>query len=289
MARKLAPFLKRKFIVIPRKVEDSYYRRFVAPLVASFDVYAKGFNIRSEHYEPVPHLTFYEVLPDVTSATNGRAETSVAVAEDIAFELTFAYGEHRLVANQHEAVSVTVEKADDAYTFRRIVRDRARELGVMHLLKDQKLDFHQWPAVLSKNQAIDWINRNKTQLEQAGVVLHQRSTGDKKYFVGQSTMNIEVRESIDWFDIHATVRFGDYEIPFKKLRSLMLAKKHELTLAQRRGGDHSRSVVCRIFRTVCLYGESDRRRRRYGTTQEIPPGPGARPAKRRTGEGDDGP
>ena len=231
---KLAPFLKRKFIVIPRKVEDSYYRKFVAPLVASFDVYAKGFDIRSEHYPPEPHLTFYEVQPeesaDPTYNGNGSAAASVKTAEDIAFELTFEYGEHRLIPNQDEAVSVVVEKEDDQYVFRRIVRDLAHEIGVMHLLKDQQLDFHQWPAVLDKNQAIDWINRHQAQLEQAGVVLHQQSTGSKKYFVGTSSINIEVRENIDWFDIHAVVRFGDYEIPFKKLRSFILAKKHELVL-----------------------------------------------------------
>ena len=229
---KLAPFLKRKFIVIPRKVEDSYYRKFVAPLVASFDVYAKGFDIRSERYQPEPHLTFYEVQPETSYSTNGNGSPArvEAAVEDIAFELTFEYGDHRLVPNQDESVSVVVEKEDDQYTFRRIVRDLAREVGVMHLLKDQQLDFHQWPAVLNKNKAIDWINRHKGQLEQAGVVIHQQSTGTKKYFVGTSSIDIEVHENIDWFDIHAVVRFGDYEIPFKKLRSFILAKKHELIL-----------------------------------------------------------
>jgi hypothetical protein len=233
---KLAPFLKRKFIVIPRKVEDSYYRKFVAPLVASFDVYAKGFDIRSESHRPQPHLTFYEVHPDAADASGNPARGATAIsstgseAEDIAFELTFAYGEHRLVPNQKEAVSVVVEQEDDQYTFRRIVRDMAREIGVMHLLKDQSLDFHEWPAVLDKNKAIDWINRHRPQLEEAGVVVHQQRTGGRKYFLGPSSINVQVRENIDWFDIHAVVCFGDYQIPFKKLRSSILAKKRELLL-----------------------------------------------------------
>ena len=42
---KLQPFLNKKSILIPRKLEDTYYRKFVAPLVASFDVRAKGFEI----------------------------------------------------------------------------------------------------------------------------------------------------------------------------------------------------------------------------------------------------
>ncbi len=227
--KKLAPFLQRKFIVIPRKVEDSYYRKFVAPLVASFDVYAKGFDIRSEHHEPIPHLTFYEVQPNESYADDRPAAASTEVA-DIAFELTFAYGDHQLRPDQQEAVNVTVEEADGEYTFRRVVRDRAREMGVMQLLKDQQLDFHQWPAVLDKAEAIDWVNRHQDLLEEAGVEIHQRSTSDKRYFVGRSSISISVRENIDWFDIHATVCFGDYEVPFQQLRTLVLAKQHELTL-----------------------------------------------------------
>lgn len=59
--KKLQPFLNKKFILIPRKVEEAYYEKFVAPLVEQFDVYAKGFDIRSEKFEPSPHLTFSEI------------------------------------------------------------------------------------------------------------------------------------------------------------------------------------------------------------------------------------
>src|SRR5690606_8254970 len=56
---KLQAFLNKRFIVIPKKVEDSYYHKFVTPLVASFDVYAKGFDIHTEKYDLLPRLTFY--------------------------------------------------------------------------------------------------------------------------------------------------------------------------------------------------------------------------------------
>lgn len=65
--KKLQPFLNKKFIVIPRKVEETYYQKFVAPLVESFDVYAKGFDIKSEQYSPNPFLTFTE-LTDIDAA-----------------------------------------------------------------------------------------------------------------------------------------------------------------------------------------------------------------------------
>ncbi|MFN3802644.1 MAG: ATP-dependent helicase, partial [Belliella pelovolcani] len=52
--KKLSPFLNKKFIVIPKKVEQQYYEKFVTQLVASFDVYAKGFEIKVERNIPEP-------------------------------------------------------------------------------------------------------------------------------------------------------------------------------------------------------------------------------------------
>ena len=46
--KKLQPFLRKKFIVIPKKIEEDYYRKFVTSIITSFDVYARGFEIRSE-------------------------------------------------------------------------------------------------------------------------------------------------------------------------------------------------------------------------------------------------
>ncbi|MEO6684524.1 MAG: ATP-dependent helicase, partial [Dyadobacter sp.] len=45
--KKIKPFLAKKFIAIPRKMEEQYYERFVAPLIASYDVISKGFDIRN--------------------------------------------------------------------------------------------------------------------------------------------------------------------------------------------------------------------------------------------------
>ena len=43
-------------------------------------------------------------------------------------------------------------------------------------------------------------------------------------------IELEVKENIDWFDIHARIRFGEYEISFKELRKLILKKKVEFKL-----------------------------------------------------------
>src|SRR5690606_1400665 len=60
--------------------------------------------------------------------------------------------------------------------------------------------------------------------------VRQAESRDKKYFVGKAVIEVEVKESIDWFDIHARISVGEFEIPFKDLRKLILKKKVEFKL-----------------------------------------------------------
>ncbi len=231
---KLQPFLNKKFIMIPRKVEDSYYRKFVAPLVASFDVYAKGFEIQTERHKPVPQLNFYEVhgkqQPELVTKERNDSQKETTEARDMCFEISFQYGENYFQPSEQDEVSVVVEKDKDEYVFHRIVRDRQREEEVVSLLQKKSIDLQSSRAILDKSTAFTWINRHKDELGKAGIRLQQKNGRDKKYFLGKSTIDIEVRENIDWFDIYAKVQFGPYEIPFRKIRKLILARQRELKL-----------------------------------------------------------
>ena len=48
--KKLRPFFSKNHIVIPRNIEQQYYERFVTQLIAAYDVYAKGFEIRDRSF-----------------------------------------------------------------------------------------------------------------------------------------------------------------------------------------------------------------------------------------------
>lgn len=234
---KLMPFLNKKFIIIPKKVEDSYYRKFIAPMIASFDVYAKGFDIRTEQHIPQTQLNFYEVN-NAEQGTLFSSGSKAAVADagvlsmsdKICFELAFQYGSHHFKYEKNNPVSVMVEKQEDQYTFRRIVRNTQEEKKVLSWLKSKEIEFRRSQAVLPKSVAFDWINRHREVLEEMGIALRQRYQKDKKYFLGESSIDIEIKENIDWFDIYAKVRFGPYEIPFQKIRALMLNKQREFAL-----------------------------------------------------------
>jgi hypothetical protein len=54
--KKLQPFLNKRFISIPKSSEQSYFEKFVAPLIEKHNVYAEGFTINTEKYDATAFL-----------------------------------------------------------------------------------------------------------------------------------------------------------------------------------------------------------------------------------------
>ncbi|MTI20712.1 DEAD/DEAH box helicase [Fulvivirga sp. RKSG066] len=229
--KKLMPFLNKKFIVIPRNVEETYYNKFVAPLVASFDVYAKGFEINSEHYDPLPILTLSELQSNSGNMSlfeeNGEAKTE---SEKILFELAFKYGPFQFKADNIGPVSVSVEKTKNDYIFHRVKRKLDDEKETINYLVSSGLPLKGSRIAMPKTKAFAWLDNERTDLENRGFKIEQKGKSSKKYFIGEYKIKVEVRENIDWFDIHAVVKFGDYEISFKQLRKMIMKKNHEIEL-----------------------------------------------------------
>ena len=233
--KKLRPFLTKNHIVIPRNIEEQYYQRFVVPLIAAYDVYAKGFEIRQETMPPVPVLTVSE-----QTMTGQRAAPSLfadgPVAEDepgqkLTFDLSFQYGQFqfRFDSFAHSA-NVSVEKVGDEYVFHKIRRDQRVERQKLNALKEIGLDLRSGRLAVDRAQAFDWLASHSQLVQENGFVLRQSEGDAKRYFLGYSSLNVSIEEGRDWFDIYANVRFGEFEIPFIKLRSLILNKKREFAL-----------------------------------------------------------
>lgn len=225
---KLKPFLNKKFIVIPRNMEENYYQKFVAPLVASFNVYAKGFRIQNEKLEPEPILHFSEF----GNGTNGNLFEDSAVPEPdkIVFELCFQYGNYQFPANKVQPISVKLEKVGEDYTFHKVRRAKTVEKGTIGFLSSIGLPLSNARAVMDKSSAFGWINSNLMPLTEQGIRLNQKNSNGKKYFLGTSSIQLQINENIDWFDVNAIIRFGDYEIPFKDLRKYMSRNRREFKL-----------------------------------------------------------
>jgi hypothetical protein len=235
--KKIRPFLTKNHIIIPRNVEDQYYQRFVAPLVSTYEVFAQGFEIKYETAELIPVLTISEnsvssnAVPSLFDAQHSIVEAPENDQTQVIFELSFRYGNFTFKFDSFAAhANVSLEKKGDSYLFHKVRRNLKIEKDKILFLKELGLNMGQGRCVLPKSEAFEWIQSKHFQLQEAGVLLHQNTGNSKRYFLGYSSIDISFQETRDWFDVYATVRFGTFEIPFIKLRNLILARKKEFTL-----------------------------------------------------------
>ncbi|UKJ07757.1 DEAD/DEAH box helicase [Solitalea lacus] len=216
--KKLVPFLNKRFIEIPRSSEKTYFEKFVAPLIEKHHVYAEGFDIITEKYEAAPQLKL-NLKKEIPS-----------------LDLSFRYGKYKFPFGSQSAVSVSVEKKDENYAFHRIKRSvnweqkKANELLTLGLTLEIPNHFHlhRLSAEPDEFSLHEWLNEHFEELQKTGFAIDQ--SGDKRYVFGKSSINLSFKENNDWFDIHAIVRFGSYEIPFIDLKHHILNRKREFTL-----------------------------------------------------------
>jgi SNF2 family DNA or RNA helicase len=79
------------------------------------------------------------------------------------------------------------------------------------------------------HKMLEWLAEHNETLEAAGFSINQDENG-KKYFLGKSKIDLKINESNDWFDVYATVFFGEMEIPFIELKDHILTGKKEFLL-----------------------------------------------------------
>ena len=232
---KLKPFLNKKFVVIPRKVEATYYEKFVSNLVASFDVYAKGFDINTERHDLVPEITFSELsstqtaIPDLfgSGRNSGKGEPELA---KLLFKIGFKYGPYTFPYDVNATSSVKLERKGEEYIFHKVKRNVEAELSIIKKLGEKGLALKNGRQTLTRGAGFAWLAEKKEFIDNEGIIVRQSEKDSKRYFVGEAHIDIKVNENIDWFDIHAIIKFGDFEIPFEQLRKLISGKKREIVL-----------------------------------------------------------
>jgi SNF2 family DNA or RNA helicase len=220
--KKLMPFLNKRFITIPKATEETYFEKFVAPLIEKYHVYAEGFDIKTVRHNPIPTLKIIYVEGGISQ-----------------LQLYFKYGSYAFSMGNEKKVTVRLEKNDDNYIFTRIKRDSLFEKQHFNILlglglKKTSALFYNLEAIHDAEEGhsyaiINWINEHIDTLTEKGFEIEPPS-GVKKFLFATNKIDFEIKEDNDWFDINAIVYFGNHPIPFISLKQHILHKKREFTL-----------------------------------------------------------
>ncbi|MBP6386187.1 MAG: DEAD/DEAH box helicase [Pseudarcicella sp.] len=225
--KKIQPFLSKKFILIPQKVEEEYYRKFVANIIANYDVHAKGFDVILQNFEVKPVLKIAEIatqsqqLDLFGNVTNGNvSETKIKLS------LCFVYGEKDFVFDSFQSdFNVFLTKDDEKYTFHKIKRNLVLEKDIVSFFKKSGLAIIDGKVYLSPQEYFTWINEFSNDLENKQIeIVDEIIESASNFFLGVVKMQLSITENKDWFDIHTIVKFGEYELSFWELRNYVLNK-----------------------------------------------------------------
>lgn len=248
---KLKPFLNKNFIEVPRRVESDFFKKFGHQLIASFDVYAKGFDIKLEESKPKAVISFTELQkvnysPSLfaaetpksgslfdTNIENQELETNFQIAKDdtqILFDLKFYYANEPFSADHPNPTLVRQEETENGFNFYKIKRDFNIENQILDFLKSLNLTLLHSKKTMPRAEAFAWIFENKVALDNEGITVIQNAKDTKKYFTGAGQLDININENIDWFDIHIKVFFGEFSIPFVYLKRVILKGQKEFKL-----------------------------------------------------------
>lgn len=232
--KKIQPFFTKKHIIIERRFEPEYYRKFVNSMITQFDVEAKGFEINTESAIPEGILTFAELAGSNSSVDLFGNEILPEHRELVVFEPRFKYGDQDFrmaTAGEARGNSCRMEENNGNFTFYKTVRASKLEDKIVTILKKKGLDFKHGKMAMPKTQAFEWMGLHEEYLKENKIQIRQKARPDGKlYHIGQAQISIEINENIDWFDVQAMIKFGVYLVPFAKIRRLIIAGKTEFEL-----------------------------------------------------------
>ena len=221
-AKKLQPFFEKSHITIPVSMEEKYYAGFVLKAVRDFEVRASGFRILEEDTEKEAVLSLEKNL---------KSEPSLL--------LSFLYGDEKFLPNSNRKTGVKIQNENNDYVFVKVNRDFEWEKNILQFLSESGLEenngYFSPPGLeLLENEnalyfLINWLIKNKPRFEKKRIRILQEKL-EKVFFTGNQSLELSAKINGDWFDVHAIVKFGEFNIPFIKLKKFILNDIREFVL-----------------------------------------------------------
>lgn len=208
--KKLLPFFSKQFVNIPKASEKKYFESFVLKSIERYNVKASGFEIKIPETIPQSVLIFEKDWKD---------RFNMILKFDYKGNLISPqYPKNRFVKALLETDNYQFEVLERNYDFEQQKIDFLHSIGLHdtgnynYKIKNLEDDDH------NEIEMIEWLNKYGSILKENDFEVRQKFF-NKKYFIEKAWIDFQVDDKNDWFDVRATVNFGNYSIPFKKLRN----------------------------------------------------------------------
>jgi len=221
-AKRILPFFGKEAIVVPNTIDDKYYPGFVLNTVRDYEVQAKGFDI---------------VRADAPKSALLLLELNLQYMPCLV--LKFEYGNEQFGADSGKNNAVSMQKSEGSFIFTITKRDLCWEQKIKEailaagLIDDNGTFTLKGIELLEQKNAlyffVNWLNKNRKKLEKVGIRIEQKKL-ETKYYTGSQQLELQTGQKGDWFDVYAVVHFGEFEIPFIRLKNYILNNIREFEL-----------------------------------------------------------
>jgi len=222
-SKKLLPFFIKKNVRIEKRMEKTYYEKFILNSLKNYHVNAVGFNIELLNIEPKLKIEF-----------------STNLDSRLAILPYFYYNDFRFPVHIPPTPKIWMQNTEDNYSFKKLIRNTEKEKVLLQTLKSIGIVQKQQQVYIIeelKNENIDeynydfinWLNFHKKELLEKNIVLIENGIS-RDYYTDNLKLEIAQKFENDWFDIKIIIKLDDFEIPFKKLKNNILQGKRKFQL-----------------------------------------------------------
>ena len=229
-SKKLTPFVDKKYIAVPKQVEEKYFKTFVIENIRKFRTNVQGFSVVDEATRPP--------TPIISLESDLRYRPALLLRFD------YGNGCKPFNAATPSATEVSLDMRDGRYLVKRFSRNYETEKAGINTLCE--LGFYNAGNSLfyvdeASARTVDTDDRQTmadlvAKLNALSDVLSAKGFHidqhffSQKYFTGSVKLEVELKSERDWFDVYAVVHYGGFKIPFINFRDHILRQDRHYLL-----------------------------------------------------------
>ena len=206
-ANKLKPFVKNKSIFIPKNKVHEYFKIFIKEIASKTEIKTEGFDIQSIKIDPILKLIF----------------TRDFLSNRFVINYEFQYDDNAFAKNskKEKKIILTFDQSGEP-SFKSIIRNFHSERKlVQELLAEgfiiNDADNLEFKDCVEEFDTIHYFISIKNKIDLSKYQIIPAEIDGKVICLKASEIKTSYQKELDWFDVYASVRIGDIEIPFNKL------------------------------------------------------------------------
>ena len=222
---KLIPFFTKRHIDVPLSSEANYLKTFVLNCLVKYTVKSEGLNIHAIEPEKKATLTLEKDWNNIPVLILNFYYQGEKVSID--------HPDKKIILVNESKGDISLywfypDKDWEKKQIKQLLENGLEKSGLSHfsLRRNREMETvdEYMPCM------IEWINEHPDVLQHFGF---SQNLPDIRYFTGEITLQTETINGMDWFDVHCTAVFGEFQIPFIRFRQHILDNIRDFMLPDR--------------------------------------------------------